>query len=175
MPYFFAGFLFIFLDFNIKLPFGGALNLLPDFLGYAIILWAIYRGKQKNAHMCRATITACVATALSLLEYGLNLFAVPLPVPAEFALSIALTLGALYVSYEFGEWAKEIERTRYQKLDTDKISAAWIILCVASLLEYLTVYLPEVALPCYVVHWIAVIWLESAVFHFERALAKSEK
>ena len=174
MPYCFIGFLLVFLDFNIKLPIGGALNLFPDFLGCAIIIWGLSRFRYKNAHFRRAAFAAWVLVFPALLEFVLNLAAVSLPKPVELALSICLTLAALYVSYEFTEGAKELERTLYKKFETDKISAAWMILCITSLLEYLTLYLPEVALPCYVVHWLAVIWFESAVFHFERALAKTK-
>ena len=174
MPYCFIGFLFVFLDFSLTLPHGGALNLLPDFLGYALVAWGVSRLRHKNAHLRRASIAACAVFVLPLLEFVLNIAKVTMTKPLELALSISLTAAALYVSYEVTEGAKALERTLYKKLETDKLSAAWMILCITSLLEYLTLYLPDVALPCYIVHWIAVIWFESALFHFERALPKAK-
>ena len=35
-------------------------------------------------------------------------------------------------------------------------------------------YALAVVLPCYLVHWLAVAWFESATFHFERKLSGKE-
>ena len=175
MKYYFFGFLLVFLDFNITLAYGGVLNVLPDFLGYALLTFAAVRVGHENSHFQRLRAVTAVAFVLSIGEFVLNLLALSLPKVAELVISIAMTVVALYIAYEFSEGAKSLERSLSRKLDADKISAAWIILSMTSLLEFLVIYFPAVALPCYLVHWLAVAWFESATFHFERKLTGKEK
>ncbi len=174
MKYYFWGFLLVFLDFNIQLSYGGVLNALPTFLGYTLLLLATWRFGHENEHFRRLKLLAPIALALSVGEFVLDLLALPLPKVAELIISIVMTVAALYIAYEFAEGAKALERSLYKKLDADKISAAWIILCMTSLLEFLIIYIPTVALPCYLLHWLAVAWFGSATFHFERRLAGKE-
>ncbi len=174
MKYYFLGFLFVFLDFNISLGYGGVVNLIPAFLGYAILFFANRRFGHENGHFRRLRLFTVIAFVLSAAEFTLNLIALPLPKVVELVISVIMTVVALYIAYEFAEGAKELEQSLYKKLDADKISAAWIILSMTALLEFLVLYIPAVMLPCYLVHWLAVAWFESAIFHFERKLLGKE-
>ena len=175
MLYFFFGFLFIFLDYPILLGYGGTLNASPDFLGYLLLLTAAIRLKHENNHFRRLTWGTAIALLLGALEFILDLLPFTLPTAATLSLDIVMTIASLYVAYEFAEGAKELERSLYKKLDADKLSSAWIILSMASLLQYLAVYMPSVALPCLVLFLLAVIWFESATLRFEKMLKKQGK
>ena len=174
MKYYFLGFLFVFLDFNLPLGYGGQINLIPAFLGYAILFFTNRRLGHENGHFRRLRITTAIAFILSTAEFALDLIALPLPKVVELVISVVMTIAALYIAYEFAEGAKDLERSLYKKLDADKISSAWIILSMTALLEFLVLYLPDAMLPCYLVHWLAVAWFESATFHFERKLLGKE-
>ena len=175
MLYFFFGFLLVFLDYPIELAYGGSLNLLPDFLGYGLLLLAGRRLQEENAHFRRLCLGACIAVCLSVAEFTLNLLPAMLPTAVTLIADIAVTLASLYISYEFTEGAKAFEKRRYQKMGADKLSTAWFILCMASLLQFVMLYLPEVALPCILLFLLAVVWFSSATLRFERMLAKSRK
>lgn len=170
MRYYFFGFLLIFLDFNITLSYGGVLNLLPAFLGYALLILASVRMEDKNEHFRRLKLFSPVALALSASVFVLDLTAIALPKVAELVISILMTIASLYIAYEFAEGAKALERSLYKKMDADKISSAWIILSMASLLMFLTIYFEDVLLPCAFVKLLAIAWFESATYHFERRL-----
>ncbi len=172
MLYYFFGFLLILLDFPITLGYGGTLNAIPDFLGYGLLLLATRRYGQENEHFRRLRLGAYITLPLSVAEFALDLSALVLPTVATLAIGVVMTVASLYITYEFSEGAKALERSLYKKFDADKISAAWIILCMASLLKYLAIYMPSVLLPCTLVHLLAIVWFESAVFHFERKRAK---
>lgn len=174
MKYFFLGFLFVFLDFNLPLGYGGILNLLPSFLGYAILFFASRSLGHENEHFRRLRFATAIAFFFGVAEFTLDLAALSLPKAAELVISVIMTVTALYIAYEFAEGAKGLERSLYKKLDSDKISAAWIILSMTALLEFLVLYLPKLALPCYLVHWLAIAWFGSATFHFERKLSGKE-
>ena len=170
MKYYFFGFLFLFLDFNISLPYGGVLNLLPAFMGYALLILATVRMGYENPHFRRLKCLAPVACVLSMGVFVFNLTAISLPKVAELIMSVVMTFASLYIAYEFAEGAKALERGLYKKLDADKISAAWIILSMASLLMFVSIYFENVFLPCLLIKLLAVAWFESATYHFERKL-----
>lgn len=174
MKYSFLGFLFIFLDFKITFAYGGTVNFLPNFVGYLFLFLAVRNYGHENDHFRRLRLFSPIAVLLSLAVFVLELLPFSLPTAATLVISVAMTAMALYLAYEFAEGAKALERSLYKKFDADKISAAWIILSMTSLLEFLVIYLPAVALPCYLVHWLAVAWFESATFHFEKKLAGKE-
>ena len=167
MLYFF-GFLLLFLNFSIELSYGGTLNAIPDFLGYGLLLVASASDRRTNAHFRRQQIAIMAVLPFSVIKFVLALLPRILPTVCVLILDIAVTLASLYIAYEYAEGAKALEKRRYQKLDADKISAAWFILSMASLLQYLAVYLTSVALPCLAVYLLSIIWFESAVFGFER-------
>ncbi len=171
----FIGFLFIFLDFEITLAGGTTVNFIPDFLGYALLSLGVFHLGHENGRFSRCRITALVALVLSAGTFVLDLLALPLPPTAELIIGILMTVVSLYITYEFSEGTKALERSLYKKLDADKISAAWVILSMTSLLEFLVLYFPAVFIPCYALHWLAVAWFESSVFHFSRKLSGKER
>ena len=175
MWYYFFGFLFVFLDFKLDLPYGGTLNCLPSFVGYLLVMLGNYRLHHENDHFRRLRILTPLFFALSVAEFILSLLTFFLPKAVIIVISIVMTVAALYTSYEFAEATKSIERSLYKKLDADKISTAWIILCMTALLEFLIYYFPSVMLLCFFVHWLSIAWFASATYHFIRKLNGKEK
>ena len=175
MWYYFFGFLFIFLDFKLDLGYGGTLNCLPSFVGYLFLSVGSRRLSHENDHFRRLRLWSPILCVLSACEFVLSLLTIPLPKATVLVISILLTAASLYVTYEFAEGAKSIERSLYKKLEADKISTAWIILCMTALLEFLIYYFPSVALLCYFVHWLSIAWFASATYHFIRKLSGKEK
>lgn len=168
----FIAFFFIFLDASFALPSGaGTVNFIPDFIGYALLFVAKTAHTQANDHFRRMRLASAVAAVFSLAEFFLNLFGVPLYEGIELAISVLMTAASLYITYEFAEGAKAIERATYKKLDADKIASAWSFLCISSFLLFLTVFLPYAALPCYLLHFLAFAWFQGSLFHFNRKLA----
>lgn len=173
MTYYFFGFLFLFLDFGIQFPYGGTLYLVP--IGYALLILASMRLGHENDRFRRLKLLTPIAFVLSLGVFVLKLCALSLPMVAELVISVVMTVASLYVAYEFAEGAKALERSLYKKLDADKISAAWIILAMASLLTFLSIYFKDVALPCAFVKLLAIVWFEVATYQFERKLKETKK
>ena len=173
---YFFGFFFVFLDFSFALPGGtGSINFMPDFIGYALLFFASLALRHENNSFKRLRFVSAIATALSLAEFFLNLFGVLLHPGIELAFGVLMTVGSLYITYEFSEGAKTIERGAYKKLGAGKISSAWTFICISSLLLFATTFLPYAAIPCYLLHWLAFAWFESSIFHFNRKLSGKEK
>ena len=173
MKYYFFGFLFLFLDFDIQFPYGGTLYLAP--IGYGLLILASMRLGHENDRFRRLKLLTPIAFVLSLGVFVLKLCALSLPAVVGPVISVVMTVASLYVAYEFAEGAKALERSLYKKMDADKISAAWIILAMASLLTFLTIYFEAVKLTCALVKLLAIIWFESAIYHFERKLKETQK
>ena len=173
---YFLGFLLVFPDYPIELAYGGVLNVIPDFLGYAILLLACLRDARENVHFRRMRYATFVALPLSIAEFSLALAVPTTQATVSVVMGVALTVVSLYVTYTYAEGAKALEKRRYQKLDADKIASAWFILTMASLLMYLALYLlPAVLLPCNLVYILAILWLEGAVFQFEKKLSSQKR
>ena len=175
MWYYFFGFLFVFLDFKLDLSYGGSLNCMPSFVGYLLVMLGSFHMSHENDHFRRLRLLTPIFLTLSVAEFVLSLLTFLLPKAVIIVISIVMTVCALYTSYEFSEGAKSIERSLYKKLDADKISTAWIILCMTALLEFLIYYFPSVMLLCYFVHWLSIAWFASATYHFIRKLHGKEK
>ena len=172
MWFYFIGFLFVFLDFDIPLAYGGSLNAMPDFLGYALLLLASRFWQYENEHFRRSRIATLVVFCVSPAEFVLSLTALTLPTPLKLVLSLLMTAGALYVSYEFAEGAKALEQNQYKRLEADKLGSAWFILAASSLLRIVAFYFPSVALTSEVLHLIAVIWFSTATYGFLKHLKR---
>ena len=102
----------------------------------------------------------------------MSLIALTLPTPLKLVLSLLMTAGALYVSYEFAEGAKALEQNQYKRLEADKLGSAWFILAASSLLRIVAFYFPSVALTSEVLHLIAVIWFSAATYGFLKHLKR---
>lgn len=174
MWYYFFGFLFVFLDFDVTIG-GVTLYLQPDFIGYLLVMLGNRRMHHENDHFRRLRILTPVAFLLSLAQFILLLVLPSAPAPVALVTRIVTTVCALYITYEFSEAAKTIERGQYKKLEADKISTAWVILCMTALLNFVSFYFPDVSLLCLVVHWASMIWFEIATHHFIKNLNGKKK
>ena len=167
MWYFFWGFLFIFRDFSLTLPTGGSVNLMPSFLGFALLLLGARQTESENEHFHRILLASVAALLISAAQFVFAIFAFS---AVELVLFILSTAAALYITYEFTEGAKKIERSRYKKFGTDKLSTAWILLCMTALLGFLVPFMPTISLTQMLVHLLALTWFETSVYSFIRAL-----
>lgn len=168
MWYFFFGFLFVFVEFTLDVPLtGGKIDLLPSFLGFVLLFLGTQSMRTENEHFRRARPFALIALLLGAAQFAFALIGYTV---VELILFILATAATLYISYEFTEGVKKIERSRYKKLGADKLATAWIILCMTSLLGFLVPLLPDITLTQLLVDLIAVIWFESSIFKAARAL-----
>ena len=173
--YFFA-FFFVFLDFPITLPNGVAsVNLMPDFVGYVLLFLARPTARHEGNSFRRLHLAALPIAALALAEFFLNLFGVALPLAVELPISILMTACALYVTYEYSEGVKDIQRCLFKRLGADKVASAWAFLCISSLLLFIVTFFPAASLPAYLLHWLAFAWLEGSIYHFNRRLSGRER
>ena len=166
---FFWGFLFIFVDFSLALPTGGSVNLMPSFLGFALLLLGARQTESENEHFRRILLASVAAIIISAAQFVFAIFAYT---TVELVLFIFSTAAALYITYEFTEGAKKIERSRYKKFGTDKLGTAWIILCMTALLGFLVPFMPTISLTQMLVHLLALTWFETSVYSFIRALQR---
>lgn len=168
MWYFFFGFLFVFVEFPLDVPMtGGSIDILPSFLGFALLFLGAQGMRTENEHFRRIRIFSLITLAVSAAQFCFAFLGYKI---VELVLFILATAANLYITYEFTEGVKKIERSRYKKLGADKLSSAWIILCMTSLLGFLVPFVPTVALPQLALDLLAVIWFESSLFKLARAL-----
>ena len=75
MWYCFFGFLLVFVDFSLALPNGGSINLLPGFLGYALVFVGALGLGHENERFRRMRLATVIAFVISALQFVLAIYA----------------------------------------------------------------------------------------------------
>ncbi len=136
----FVGLLFLFLNFSLKMG-TIQIGLLPDFLGYLLLLHGLRRMAGEGArfaHLPPLVLRFAIYTALVyLLELG-GLSA-RLGV-LDRLLQVACTVMRLYVSYELMQGMADLERRDGCDYAASGLRLAWTALAVSNMLNYLLLF-----------------------------------
>lgn len=166
MGYFFFGFLLALINFPITVG-NGTVDILPSFVGYLLLLL----GCRAIGHECerfkRVKIAAIVLGVFSLAQFfldALSLWPAEIPEIVRTVISIAVTLMALYISYEFTESMKIVERSFSKPLGVSQLATAWTLLCIGTVLYSFGAFLEDLILLCFILHILAVAWFLTSLY-----------
>lgn len=173
MILFFIGFLFIFFDYDVVFAGGHIINFIPDFVGYLPIILGCIKLKNESNRFFRVRILAVILGIWSITAFSLGAFALQLHTVVETTVSVASTLLSIYMTYEFCEGVRMMERSRKRPIGASSLSSAWIVLSMASLFFYLTAFFPAIYLLCLILQLLSIFWFEYAVFSVHKALKRS--
>ena len=174
MLLFFFAFLFVFLDFRYNIG-AATLNLIPDFVGYALIFIAARRYKEKSEHFRHITLLSVILFAWGVASFLLGAFAIKLHIALEVATSILSTLGALYLTYKFSEGVKEYETSFTRPIGAAQLSSAWVLLCMGNLIFFFTFVLESMYLVVILLQLLSLIWFEYSIIAVAQELRKRKR
>lgn len=175
MKLFLIGFLFIFFDYDVIFEGGHIINFIPDFVGYLPIIIGCIKLHPESNRFFRVRILAAILAVWSVTAFTLGAVAVQLPTVVETTISVAATLLSLYMTYEFCEGVRVMERARKRPIGASSLSSAWIVLCMANLLFYLTAFFPAIYLLCLILQLLAIFWFEYAVYSVDKGLSSPKR
>lgn len=138
----FGGFLLIFFEFNLTIG-NCVIGLLPDFVGYLCIVAGLCDVVSDGTCFRKARSFAVVMSIYTAVAYVLNLVGIS---GEWWILSVATTLGSLFVSYLIVKGLKESEQTHHAQLSSKSIFICWVIMAVFQLLMILALWLPVLVL-----------------------------
>lgn len=149
----FLGMLFVLLDFNIN--FGKCtLGLLPDFVGYLLMMKGLEELAPASGQFAKARPWALVMTIYTGALYVLDLFAVSIQLRMlGWVLGLASTAARLVITYWIVAGVREIETVRFRDLQGQRLKQMWLYMAVITGI-------------CYVCGWIPVVGLIGAVGAF---------
>lgn len=171
---FFIGFLFIFLDFPVS--FGASqINFIPDFIGYALILFTCKRFLKENGHFLPVGIASFLLFLWSVAAFVMDAAAFKMNVWVGMIADILVTLCALYLTYEFTEGMKEYESSIGKPLGASALASAWILLCMGNLIYYFSLFFESLTLMCLLLQLLSLVWFEYSVFVIYKNIRKLKR
>ncbi len=174
MILFFFGFLFVFLDFNYAIG-GATVNLIPDFIGYILVILGCRSiGRQSN-HFILVRIVALLLMAWSAVAFVMGLVSFEMHYIVRIIVDIVVMLCALYMTYELTEGIKTYERSLSRPIGAAQLSSAWVLLCMGNLIYYFTFFFESLYLVCILLLILSLIWFEYAVLYIHRELRKIKR
>ena len=140
-----VGSVFVFFSMNLSLG-EGTLGLLPDFVGYFLLLQGAKELREKEMVIFPpirlAEMVWKVLLAVTVLTYVLELFGISLAVDSVegIACSVLLAAGECYCWKKFIDALGRIEREHVWDLNTLKLTTAWWIYVIAAVLNVVVIF-----------------------------------
>ena len=145
MGFIFWGILLVFLDFGGDIG-AGVLGLIPDFVGYLLIAKGLREIAYENRRFAKLRAWAIVLTLFTVMLYVIDLVGAAMSMPYLYiALSVAVLIGDLYVSFQIVKGLVELEEERGWDLRAKRLKTLWLCLAVMESLIYLMMWFPLVS------------------------------
>ncbi len=142
----FIGMLLVFLDFNLNLG-NSTIGLIPDFIGYFIMVKGLVELSGESSNFTKVIavgkgmiIYAGVIYIFDLLGISHNLGVI------TYLLGLISTIASLYISYHVVIGIKDIEEQSSKYLNADGLYRTWRIMAIFSVVMYLLIFIPLLAL-----------------------------
>ena len=143
----FIGMLLIFLNFDLEIG-ASSIGILPNFLGYFFMFEGIAEVVEFSDYFYNLTRYRRGVIGYSALIYAADLLGLSsrLPTLITVATGLATTALSLFISYNILMGVRDIESGKSQNLNSHQLYFAWKLVAVFSVLPYLTLFAPPLAL-----------------------------
>jgi hypothetical protein len=162
--------LFVFLDFDLNIG-TSTIGLIPDFVGYMFMLAGLRELANRGERFVRLQPFATGMIAFTGVLYAMDLLGITASLGAAvaFVLGLASTLLSLYISYGIVMGVRDMERQTGAFLNAERLLMVWRVYAVLSLIIYILLFLPMLAIFCIVAGLVAgIVFLVS--FHNTKKL-----
>lgn len=150
----FVGLLLVFLDINFTFN-TTTIGLLPDFIGYFILIGGLAEMAAVNSHFGKARPFAIAMAIYTLILYILDLIGLSAALGyAATILGLLSTLISLYLSYHIVRGVMEIEDAQARSLNGTPLFTTWKVMAVADILAYLLLFIPGLNVICIIVRFV---------------------
>lgn len=145
----FWGFFFIVFHFNLTLG-TSVISLLPDFIGYFLILSGIYELENLASSFGKVKSWVLLLALLKIVTFLLDLAGLSsLNQPIAVIIGIVLLVISLYVQYYIIYGIRQMEESQQMDLYATKLFSLWKIVATCSIFSYL----------CLILSWLAAIFI----------------
>lgn len=168
------GLLFVVLNFNVSLNYH-TLNLIPNFVGYILIVLGCGELSGESGYFSRARVPAAVLAVLEGFNFLMNLFGLGIMsitvniIRAAYNLSglisIAGTAGFLLTTYLIVYGISDIEQNRNEYLASDSLKTYWLLSAAAHTVAYAFLFL-MLETPAFIMSIGAMVFVFLFIFSF---------
>lgn len=137
----FAGFIFVLFNFNINLN-NSTIGLIPNFVGYFLILNGIKDLEDNARYFGAACPTAIFFTAYSILTYLLDITGILAGSMASSVFGLVSTAGTLIMAYFVVSGVCCIESEKRVFLNGESLKKIWIVMVMTDVMLYLSLLAP---------------------------------
>lgn len=140
----FIGMALVFLDVNFSVQ-GHSFDVLPDFVGYYLMLRELEQLAIHSNHFRKAHPWAKGMAIFSLVIYVFNALAVTIRDQFwSFCLGFAAQAIGLLIGYWIVSGVRELERKRNWRLGGEKLFNLWLYMTVITMITYASSWIPLV-------------------------------
>lgn len=126
----FLGFLFVFLDFNLKLG-AAAIGLVPDFVGYILMAKGLTELARFNQDFEKVKPLAVGMAVYTGVLYALDLMSLSIEwAVATYFMGLASVAISLVISSQIVTGILALEAERYWNLEGQKLKSAWTYMAI---------------------------------------------
>ncbi len=153
----FIGFIFIFLDFNLKLG-NSKIGLIPDFVGYMIMLNGLEEMARESKFFIKVRPYVTGMAVYSSLIYIVDFFGASVSLGLlSFSLAFTSTIISLYISYNIVMGVLDIEEQYNTHLAGPSLKTRWQYLAIFSVSSFILQISP-LAIICIIISIIVAIY-----------------
>lgn len=131
----FVGMIFTLFNINIKLS-GSSIGLLPDFVGYILIIRGLDKLAEQSTQFAKARPWAVGMAVYTGVTYGLALLGIVQSGIVQFILGALAQAAALTLTYWIVAGVREIETARVRDLLGQRLKSLWLYHAVVSGIAY---------------------------------------
>lgn len=149
----FTGFIFILLDINFNFN-AFKLDLLPDFVGYLIMINGLTEMSEQSPLFLKVKPYAIGMTVYTGILFCMDLFFVAFE-PWLYLPALLSTIISLFISYTIVAGIQEIEKKYNTDLNGISLKSTWTLLAIFNITAFVFLWVPVLAILCVVVAVIA--------------------
>lgn len=141
----FIGLLFACLNFNIDLG-ASRIGLLPDFIGYYLILKGIREMAEENEYFQKVMSLSKILMIYSAVMYVLDILTISSQLGIiGTILGIVKAVAALAVTYNLAMGIRQMEEQRQTELNGTALMTCWKVEAVATAVSWILLFAPALA------------------------------
>ena len=154
----FYGFLFIFLDINLRFN-AHSLNLLPDWVGYLLLIYGFNELRVQSDCFVKAKPLSVAMAIYTGVLWLLDIFAVNVEYGGFIGWAVALVpvIVSFYISYLVVRGIGDIEANRAIDLQYERLMKVWMIHAAATIATYILILIPPLAIISLIVSFVSAL------------------
>ena len=152
----FWGFVLVSLNYNLTLPTGGMLNLLPPWVGFIILFIKAGKLEEESYLFSKTKPWSVILGVYSLILWVTAALNIQTGI-IGWIFSMASIAAQVYMLWLFIVAIRDVERNRDRDLGCKRLRRGWVAVLICSVIAGLSSLIPAIAPPALMANTIAIV------------------